>query len=168
MSRKSAWGGMSPASEAAAAATTTGREPEPQWYCSSDDFRRMLAQSHPQLLIPEHAIVYLGEGVPTWTPARERPHAGAGPCPDHDRIGPGSLLCCAHCHLSGFEHRLSDQLRLSGYPPTERPARAAAAAAAAARATPVAPPPATADPRRLRWWRNLSWSKTAAPPRRSA
>lgn len=149
MSRKGAWTDI-----------VDGTPADPQYYCSSDDFKRMLHQDKPSLLVPERAIVYLGFSLP-WGPDRELPHPGLGPCPDAKVIHPGSLLCCPKCHLSGFEHRLHEQVALVGYPPPERK-RATRPKVVAAPAPP--PPPAHGDPKRRHWWETLAWSKTSVNP----
>lgn len=158
MGRNAAWG-------------KHAEEELPQFYCSSDDFKRFLYQSHQHLLVPEREIVYLGEGVPLWDPDREQPHPGDGPCPDAGAIHPGGRLCCPHCHLSGFESRLFDQRRLSGYPPPERERRPAPKPRPNPLPEPAPTKPASStDPKRRRWWRDLSWSKppSALKKRKSA
>ena len=150
MGRRSAWGNEDESSL-------------PQFYCSSDDFQRMIRQDHPQWLVPEHAVVYLRYWLP-WSPESEQPHADGLPCPDHERIRPGSLLACPQCQLSGYERPLAEQRRLSGYPPAEAPKPKPAPPAPAPRPHPVERRPANpAAAKRHKQWANLAWSKPSPP-----
>lgn len=137
MGRRAAWG------EAA-------EEELPQYYGSSEDFKRMVRNQHPELQVPEHEIIYLGEHA-AWDLSKEAAHPPDTPCPDLETIAPGSLLCCPKCHHSGHEHRLNQQRQLAGYPPAERPKPR------------VNQEAAKTPPRRgkgQQWWRDLAWSKS--------
>jgi hypothetical protein len=140
------------------------KSPRPfrQPYCSSDDFYRWLATYYPWLLVPEHDVVFVGEGRPCWGPEREaEPIPPADPdapatCPTcGDQVEPGSAFVCPACKRSGFDRKLDRQVELAGVPPPQRE-------------TPEAPQPyepadpVPADPL-ARWWRNFGWARQRPP-----
>lgn len=92
------------------------RQPPP--FCSSEDFVRQLREEHPELVVPEHDVVYLGLGQPSsdWD---ETPPADGDRCACGGRIRYGSLLCCPRCHASGFDRPLARQRELAGMPSPE-------------------------------------------------
>lgn len=141
----------------------TIRRPAARPYGSSSAFDAGLRDDHPELIVPEHAIVYLGEDDPGWDPGREEPPPGE--C-EYCRGGipTGSLFVCPRCHRSGFEPQLARQRALAGYPPPERrrprrsvpvPGPPAESPAAADGAGPPAP--------LVRWWRDMAW-RPGPPP----
>jgi hypothetical protein len=124
----------------------------PTFFGSSDDFKKQLKNEHPELLVPEGRIVYLGEASTAWGPEHETPHEDGETCPHEDRITPGSLLCCPKCQRSGFERKLAEQRRLVGYPSPEKPKTA--------QQRPIEKNlPATVKIDPPAWWRDLSWSR---------